>query len=98
MGLARSEVGDLAGFVVVWRFDLDGFDREGLRGVLGEHGDKDVVHYLGFCFVGGCDVDEDIAGFEADFGMVGVDYGGHGADCAVCVEDDWVDGRVSDYV
>ena len=84
--------------MVVWGFNLDGFDREGLRGILGEHGDEDVVDYLGFRFVCGCYVDEDVAGFEADFGVVGVDYRGHGTDSSVCVEDDGVDWRVSDYV
>ena len=98
LGLARSEVGDLAGLMVVRGFDLDGFNREGLRGVLGEHGDEDVIDYLGFRFVCGCYVDEDVAGLEADFGVVGVDYWGHGADSSVRVEDDGVNWRVSDYV
>ena len=62
---------------------LDGFDREGLRGVLGEHGNKDIIYNLGFCFIGGCYVDEDVAGFEADLGVVGINYWGHGAYCPV---------------
>lgn len=98
MGLAGGEVRDLAGLVIVWGIDLDGLDREWLRRVLGEHGDNDIVYYLGFCFVRGCYIDEDVAGFEADFGVVGIDYWRHGADCSVCVEDDWVDGGVFDYV
>ncbi len=98
MGLAGSEVGDLAGLVVVRGFDLDGLDREGLRGVLGEHCDDDIVYYLGFCFVGGCYVDEDVVGLEADFRVVGVDNWGHGADCSVRVEDHWVDRGVFYYV
>lgn len=84
--------------MVVWGSNLDGFDREGLRGVLGEHGNDDVVHYLGFRLVGGCYVDEDVARFEADFGVVGIDYWRHGADCSVCVKDDWVNRGVFDYV
>ena len=98
MGLAGSEIRDLARLVVVWGFNLDGFDRKGLRGVLREHGDDDVVYYLGFRFVGGCYIDEDVAGFEADFGVVRVDNWGHGADCSIRVEDDWVDRGVFDYV
>ena len=98
MGLAGGEVGDLAGLVIVWRFNLDGFNCEGLRGVLGEHRDDDVVYYLGFCFVRGCYVDEDIAGFKADFGVVGIDYWRHRADCSVCIEDDGVDWGIFDYV
>ena len=98
LGLAGSEVGDLAGLMVMRGSDLDGFDREGLRGVLGEHGDEDVVDYLGFGFVCGCYVDENVAGFEADFGVVGVDDWGHGADSSVRVEDHRVDWRVSDNV
>ena len=84
--------------MVVWRFDLDWLDCEGLRSVLREHGDNDVVYYLSFRFVGGCYVDEDVACFEANFGVVGVDYWGHGADCSICVEDDGVDGRFPDDV
>ena len=98
MSFARSEIRDLAGFVVVWGFDLDGFDREGLGCILREHGDNDVVYYLGFRSVGSCYVNEDVAGFEANFGVFGVDYWGHGADRSICVKDDWVDGRVFDYV
>lgn len=98
MGLAGGEIRDLAGLVVVWGADLDRFDCEGLRGILGEHGDDDIVYYLGFCFVGCCYVDEDVAGFEAYFGVVRIDYWRHGANCSVCVEDDWVDGGVFDYV
>lgn len=70
----------------------DGGLREGFGGVLGEHGDNDVVTDLGFRLVGCCDVDEDIAGFKGDFGMIGVDNGRHGADRAVGVEDHGVDG------
>lgn len=98
MGLAGRKVGDLAGLVVVWRYDLDRFDGEGLGSVLGKHGDQDVVYYLGFRFVGGCYVYKDVAGFEADLGVVGIDYWGHGADRSVCVENDRVDGGVSNYV
>ena len=98
MGFPGGEVGDLAGLVIVWRFDLDRFDCEGLRGVLGKHGDENVVYYLGFCFVGGCYVDEDVASFQADFGVVGIDYWRHGAYCPVRIEDDWVDWGVFNYV
>ena len=98
MSFAGSEIRDLAGFVVVWGVDLDRFDCEGFRGILREHSDDDVVYYLGFRSVGGCYVNEDVAGFEADFGVVGVDYWRHGADCSICIKNDWVDWRVSDYV
>ena len=84
--------------MVMWGFYLDGFDCEGFRGVLREHGDEDIVYYLGFRFVGGRYVDKDVAGFEADLGMVGIDYWGHGADGPVRVENDWINWGVSDYV
>lgn len=72
--------------------------RKGFGGVLGEHGDNDVVTDLGFGLVGCCYVDEDVAGFKGDFGMVGIDDGRHGANCAVGVEDNGVDGRVPYYM
>lgn len=46
--------------------DLDGFDGEGFFGVLREHGNENIVTAFGLCLVGGCDVDEDIAGLRAD--------------------------------
>ncbi len=82
--------------MVVCGYDLDGLNREGLRGVLGEHGDEDIIHNFSFRLVGGSYIDEDVAGFEADFRVVGVDYWGHGADSSVCVEDDGIDGGVPD--
>lgn len=63
--------------MVVCGFDLDRLDGEGFGGVLGEHGDEDVVYDFGFCFIGCCYVYEDIFGFEADLGVVGVYYWGH---------------------
>ena len=56
---------------------MDGLDGEGLGGVLGEHGDEYIVHNFGFGFVGCGYVDEDVAGFEADLGVVGIDDWGH---------------------
>ena len=98
MRFAWSQVGDLAGLVVVRGNDLDRFDCERLRGVLGEHCDEDVVYNLGFRFVCGGYVDEDVAGSEADFGVVGIDDWRHRADCSVCVENNGVDGGVFNYV
>lgn len=98
MGGAGGEVGGAAGLGVVGGVDLDGFDGEGVGGVLGEHGDEDVVDDFGFGFVGGGYVDEDVAGLGADFRVVGIYYWGHGADGSVGVEDDGVDWGVSDYV
>ena len=63
--------------MVVRGVDLDGFDGERFGGVLGEHRDEDVVDDFCFGLVGRCDIDEDVAGFGADFGMVRVDYWGH---------------------
>ena len=56
--------------MVVRGMDLDRFHGEGFGGVLGEHADEDVVDDFGFGFVGGCDVDEDVAGFSTDFRVV----------------------------
>ena len=75
--MARCQVGGDAGLRVVRRADLDGLDGEGFGGVLGEHGNKDVVNNFGFSLVGCCYVDEDVAGFEADFGVVGIYDWGH---------------------
>ena len=75
--MAGGEVGGDAGLGVVWRADLDGLDGEGFGGVLREHGDEDVVYNLGFGFVGCGYVDEDVAGFEADLGVVGIYDWGH---------------------
>ena len=91
-GGARGEVGDEAGFVVVGGGDADLFDGEGGGGVLGEHADEDVVDDFEFGAVGCREVDEDIAGLEGDLAVIGVDDGGHRADCPVGVENDRVYG------
>ena len=78
--------------------DLNRFDGEWLRGILGEHRDDDVIYYLRFRFVGGRYVNEDVAGFEADLRVIGIYDWRHGADCSVCVEDDWINWGVFDYV
>ena len=98
MGFARGEIGSLSGLVVVRRIDLDGFHGEGLCGVLREHRDDDVIDDFGFCFVGSCDVDENVSSFGADFRVVRIYDWGHRADCSVGIEDDWVYRGVSDYV
>ena len=90
-GGARGEVGDEAGFVVVGGGDADLFDGEGGGGVLGKHADEDVIHDFEFGAVGCGEVDEDVAGLEGDFAVIGVDDGGHRADCPIGVEDDRVD-------
>ena len=71
--MAGGKVGGDAGLGVVRRADLDGLDGEGFGGVLREHGDENIVNNFGFSLVGCGYVDEDIAGFEADFGVVGID-------------------------
>lgn len=98
LGFARGEVGYLSCLVVVGGVDLDGFDGEWVVGVLGEHGDEDVVDDLGFGFVGCRDVDEDVSCFGTDFRVVAVYYWRHGADCPVGVEYDRIDWGVSNYV
>lgn len=84
--------------MVVRGVDLDGLDCEGFLCVLGEHGDKDVVDYLGFCLVCRCYINEDIACFGADFGVIGIDYWGHGADCSIGVKNNRIHRGVSNDV
>ena len=57
--------------------DVDGLNGERFGGVLGEHGDEDIVNNLSFSLVGCGYVDEDVAGFEANFGVVGIYDWGH---------------------
>lgn len=71
--------------------NLNGLDCEGLFRVLAEHGHEDVVHYFSLGLVRRCYIDEDVAGFGADFRVVGIYYWRHRADCSVGVEDDRVD-------
>lgn len=84
--------------MIVGGVDLDRFDGEGFFCVLGEHGDEYVVHDFGFGFVRGCDVDEDVAGFGTNFRVVAVYDWRHGTDRSVRIEDDGVDGRISNNV
>lgn len=98
LGGAWGEVGDDAGLVVVRGVDLDGLDGEGLGGVLAEHGDEDLADDFDFGAVGGGDFDEDVFGAGGDFRVLAVDDGWEGADGAVRVVDDRVDGAVADDV
>lgn len=75
VGDAGLEAGGDSGEVVVFRYDLDGLDCEGLGGVGGEHGDHHVGDDLEFRQVRGRDLDEDVGGVECDLGMVAVDDG-----------------------
>ena len=53
---------------LVWR--REGVLGKGFFGLLGEHGNEDVVTYFRFGDVCCCDIDEDIPGIETDFGVV----------------------------
>lgn len=78
--------------------NLDRLNSERFVRVLREHADKYIVDDLGFRFVGGRDVDENVAGFGADLRVVGIYYRGHGADGSVGIEDDGIDRRISYYM
>jgi hypothetical protein len=40
--------------------------REGLRGVLGEHGNHHLSHNIELCLIESCDFNEDIFGMQTD--------------------------------
>ncbi len=75
--MSGGKVGGNTGLGVLRGADLNRLDGEGFGGVLGEHGDEDIVYNFGFGFVGCGYVDEDVAGFEADLGVVGIYDWGH---------------------
>lgn len=66
-GAAGGEVRGDAGLGVVVGEDADGLDGEGDGAILAEHSDDDLSDDFDFRFVGGRDVDEDIACAEGDF-------------------------------
>lgn len=75
--------------------DLDRFYR---FCVAAEHGYQHVIYDFDFCFVLGCDLDEDVFCLERDLAVVAVDDGRQGEHGSVCVVDDGIDGRVSNNV
>lgn len=98
MGFSACKIGSDAALVVVRGVYFDGLDCKGFLCVLREHGHQDIIDNFGFRLVRRCNINEDITCFGTYFGMVGVDYWGHGADCPVGVEDDRIYWGVSNDV
>lgn len=70
--------------------------RERLAAILRKHSGHHIDNDVELRLIGSCNINEDVASVESDFGMFRVDDGGHRKNSLLRVVDDWVDWRALD--